>query len=63
MVQWFKSMPSDAGDAFLICGQGTKIPHAGGQQSHNYCSATRESHTLQLERSPHVPQLRLSTAK
>ena len=28
VVQWFRFHPSDAGDAGLISGQGTKIPHA-----------------------------------
>ena len=28
-----KNMPSNAGDAVLIPGQGTKIPHATGQLS------------------------------
>ena len=35
-----KNLPSNAGDAGSIPGQGTKIPHAAGQQSP--CAATTE---------------------
>ena len=37
---------SNAADVGSIPGEGTKIPHAVGQLS--LCTATRETHTLQL---------------
>ena len=40
-----KNLPSNAGDAGSIPGQGTKIRHAAGQLS--LCAATREAHVLQ----------------
>ena len=50
-----KNPPSHAGDAGLIPGRGTKIPHAAGQLSP--CTATTEptrsgACAPQLERSP-----------
>ena len=52
-----KNLPSNAGDASSIPGQGTKIPHAVGQLS--LCAVTTEparsgAHEPQLERSPHA---------
>ena len=49
-----KNLPSSAGDASSIPGQGTKIPHAAGQLSLH--TATTEpacsgAHAPQLERS------------
>ena len=34
MIQFFKNPPYNAGDASLIPGRGTKIPHAAEQRSH-----------------------------
>ena len=52
-----KNLPSKAGDAGSIPGQGTKIPYATGQLSS--CSATTESAcprawVPQQERNPHT---------
>ena len=33
VVQWLKNPPYNAGDAGLIPGQGTKIPHTAGKLS------------------------------
>ena len=55
-----KNPPSSAGDAGLIPGWGTKIPHAAGQLSP--CTTTREKPTLHNKRSL-APQLRPDVAK
>ena len=52
-----KNLPSNAGNAGLIPGQETEIPHASGQQSPR--DATTElmhsgAQAPQLERSPHA---------
>ena len=52
-----KNPPPNAGDAGLILGRGTKIPHATGQLSP--CATTTElvrsgALTPQLERGPHA---------
>ena len=50
-----KNLPSNAGDTGLICGWGTKIPHAAGQLSPR-ATTTEPVHSRarkpQLERSP-----------
>ena len=47
-----KNMPSDAGDALLICGQGPKIPHTGGQINHDFLCNKRIPHTGTREKPP-----------
>ena len=59
VVQW-KNPPSNAGDAGLIPGWGTKIPHAKGQLSPH--ATTREKPLCHKERS-RVLQLRPDAAK
>ena len=62
-----KNPPSNAGDAGLIPGQGTKIPYAMGQLSPR--AATREKPTHHNKEPTHrnersrTPQLRHDTAK
>ena len=46
--------PSNAGDAGLIPGQGTKIPHAAGQLS----PRTTTTEPVRLNKRAHVPQTR-----
>ena len=52
-----RNLPSNAGDAGSIPGQGTKIPHATGQLS-PHATATEPGHSgvrvPQLERSLHA---------
>ena len=55
-----KNLPFNAGDAGLIPGQGTEIPHTTGQLSPH--ASTREKPTCHNDRSC-TPQLRPDTAK
>ena len=49
-----KNPPSNAGDAGSIPGQGTKIPHAAGQQG-QHTTTTEPAHS-----GAHAPQLERS---